>query len=105
MSLSGFRRQLSVAPLAGVERQGRGPMGGGGSEVGVQSSLPLGASIGCGAYPFSVLQPHFHQGQGFGEGGSVSCRERSGRAGSFTFSGLLQPDICGNEGLGGRGDQ
>ena len=67
--------------------------------MGVQSSLPLGASISCGAHYFSVLQPHFHQGQGFG-GGLVSCQERSGRACSFTFSGLLQPDICGDEGLG-----
>ena len=100
MSLSGSRRQLSVAPLAGVERQGRGSVGGGGSEVGVQCSLPLGASTSCGAHPFSVLQPHFHQGQGLGEGGSISCRERSSRACSSTFSGLLQPYFCGDESLG-----
>ena len=100
MSLSGSRRRLSVALLAGVKRQGRGSMGGGGSEVGVQSSLPLRSSTSCGAHPFSVLQPHFHQGQSLGEGGSVSCRERSCRACSFTFSGLLQPGICGDESLG-----
>ena len=41
MSLSGYHRWLFVAPLAGVERQGRGSVDGGGSEVGVQSSLPL----------------------------------------------------------------
>ena len=34
MSLSGFRRRLSVAPLASVEQQGRGSVGGGSSEVG-----------------------------------------------------------------------
>ena len=34
MSLCGSRR-LSVAPLAGVERQGRGSVGGGGAEVGL----------------------------------------------------------------------
>ena len=68
--------------------------------MGVQSSLPLRASTSCGAHPFSVLQPHFHQGQGLGEGGSASCRERSGRACSFAFSRLLQPGICGDEGLG-----
>ena len=83
-----------------MERQGRGSVGGGGSEAGVQSSLPLGAPTICGAHPFSVLQPHFHQGQGLGEGGSVSCRERSGRACSFAFSRLLQPGICGYESLG-----
>ena len=88
MSLSGSRRQMSVALLAGVERQGHGSVGGGGSEVGVQGSLPLGASTSCRAHPFSVLQPHFHQGQSLGEGGSVSCRERSCRACSFTFSGF-----------------
>ena len=94
MSLSGSCRRLSVAPLAGVEQQGHGSVGGGGSEVGVQSSLPLRA------HPLSVQQPHFHQGQGLGEGGSVSYQERSGRACSFTFSGLLQPGICGDESLG-----
>ena len=36
MSLSSFRRRLSVAPLAGVEQQGRGSVRGRGSEVGVQ---------------------------------------------------------------------
>ena len=41
MSLSSSSRRLSVAPLAGVERQGRGSVGGGGSEVGVLCSLPL----------------------------------------------------------------
>ena len=75
-------------------------MGGGGSEVEVQCSLPLRASTSCGAPPFSVLQPHIHQGQGLGEGGLISCRERSSRACSSTFSGLLQPDFCGDESLG-----
>ena len=89
MSLSSSCRRLSVAPLAGVERQGRGSMGGGGSEVGVLCSLPLRASTSCGAHPFSVLQPHLHQGQGLGEGGSVSCRERSSRANGGTRSPVL----------------
>ena len=57
MYLSGSRRRMSVALLAGVERQGSGSVGGGGSEVGVQSFLPLGAFTSCGAHPFSVLQP------------------------------------------------
>ena len=67
--------------------------------MGIQSSLPLRASIGCRTHPFSILQPHFHQGQSLGGGSSVSCREGSSRACSFTFSGVLQSDFCSNEGL------
>ena len=100
MSLSGFRRQRSVAPLAGVERQGRGSVGSGGAELGISCSLPFGPSTICGTHPFSVLLPHFHQGQSSGEGSPVSGSKRSSRACSFTFSGLLQPDFCGDESLG-----
>ena len=46
MPLSGFRRRVSVSSLVHLERQGRGSVGGGGPEVGVQSSLSLGTSIG-----------------------------------------------------------
>ena len=41
MSLSSCGRQLSVAPLAGVERQGRGSLGSGGRVVEISHSLPL----------------------------------------------------------------
>ena len=34
MSLSGFRRRMSVTSLAGVVQQGRGSVGSGGAEVG-----------------------------------------------------------------------
>ena len=35
MSLSGFRRRMSVTSLAGVVQQGRGSVGSGGAEVGI----------------------------------------------------------------------
>ena len=98
MSLSGSRR-LSVTSLAGVERQGHRSMSGGGAEVGLSCSLPVSTSAVCGTHPFSVLQPQFHQGPSHGEGSSVFGAERSCRARSFTFSGLLQPTFCGDESL------
>ena len=73
-------------------------MGGGGSEVGVQSSLSLGASTVYGAHPFSILQPQFHQGGSLGEGGSIITREGSSQAGSFAFFRVLQSNICCDEG-------
>ena len=99
MSLSSFCGRMCVAPLAGVERQGCGSVGGGDAEVGVSCSRPVGPSTVCGTHPFSVLQPQFHQGPSSGEGSPVSGSERSIRARSFTFSRLLQPDFCGDEGL------
>ena len=54
MSLYGSRR-LSVTPLVGVERQGRGSVGGGGAEVGLLF-LPVGTSTVCGTHPFSVIR-------------------------------------------------
>ena len=68
--------------------------------MGVSCSVAVGPSAVCGAHPFSVLQPQFHQGPRSGEGSPVSGSERSIRAHSFTFSRLLQPDFCGDEGLG-----
>ena len=92
-------RRLSVAPLAGVERQGRGSLVSGGLAVGISHSLPSGSHLIQGTHPFSSLLPQFHQGQGFGGGSLFSSEERSDRANSSSFSGLLQPSICGDEGL------
>ena len=99
MSLSGISRQLSVASLAGVERQGLGSVGGGGSAMGLLCAFPVISSTVCGTHPFSVLRPQFHQGQSLGGGSSGFVKERSCRARSFTFSGLLQPSFCGDESL------
>ena len=99
MSLSGCGRRLFVAPLAGVERQGRGSLGSGGLVVGISHSLPLGSRFIQGTHPFPFVQPYVHQGQGLGGGSSLVVGERSDRAGSTSFSRLLQPTVCDNEGL------
>ena len=92
-------RRLSVAPLAGVERQGRGSLGSGGLAVGISHSLPSGSHLIQGTHPFSSLLPQLHQGQGFGGGSQFSSGERSDRTSSSSFSRLLQPSVCGDEGL------
>ena len=62
-------------------------------------SLPVSTSTVCGTHPFCVIRPQFHQGPSPGEGTSVFGAERSLRARSFAFSGLLQPAFCGDESL------
>ena len=99
MSQPGYSRRLSVAPLAGVGRQGRGSLGSGGLEVGISHSLPLDTHLIQGTHPLSGVQSRFHQGQGLGGGGLFSVGEESHRAGSTAISGVLQPVICGDEGL------
>ena len=95
MSLPSRGRRLSVAPLAGVERQGRGSLGSGGLAVGISHSLQSGPHLIQGTHPLSAVQSRFHQGQGLGGRGSFSVGEGSDRAGSPPVSGLLQPVICG----------
>ena len=51
MSQSNRYRRLSVAPLAGVERRGRGTLGSGGLAVGISDSLPLGSHLIQGSHP------------------------------------------------------
>ena len=92
-------RRLSVAPLAGVERQGRGSLGSGSLAVGISHSLPSGSHLIQGTHPFSSLLPQLHQGQGFGGRSSFFVGESSCRASSSSFSRLLQPSFCGDEGL------
>ena len=99
MSLSICGRRLSVAPLAGVERQGCGSLGSGGLAVGISHSLTLGPHLIRGTLTLSLVQPYVHPGQSLGGGGSLVFGERSDRAGSSSFSGLLQPAVCGDEGL------
>ena len=99
MSLSSCGRQLSVAPLAGVERQGRGSLGSEGLAVGISHSLLSDPHFIQGTHPLPCVQPLVHQGQGLGGGGSFSVEEGSYRAGSPPVSGLLQPAVCGDESL------
>ena len=92
-------RRLSVAPLAGVERQGRGSLGSGSFAVGISHSLPSGSHFIQGTHPFSSLLPQLHPGQGFRGRSQFSSGERSGSASSPSLSRLLQPSFCGDEGL------
>ena len=99
MSLSLDNRRLFVAPLAGVERQGRRTLGGGSAAVGLSDTLPHRSSSVLGAHPLSGLCPIVHPGQGLGTGSSFPCREGCSRAGSPSLSRVLQPLICCDESL------
>ena len=92
-------RRLSVAPLAGVERQGCGSLCSGSLAVGISHSLPSDFYVIQGTHPFSSLLPQLHQGQGFGGRSQLSSGERGCRASSPSLSRLLQPSFCGDEGL------
>ena len=100
MSLSNRCRRLSVAPMVHLERRGRGPLGGGGSAGRISHSFLEGSHFIQGAHPFFGLLPQFHPGQSLGAGSGVSAPEGSYRAGSTSFSRLLQLSVCGDEGLG-----
>ena len=69
MSQSNRCRWLSVAPLPGVERRGRGTLGSGSLAVGISNSLPSGSRFIQGSDPFSGLLPRFDQGKSAGGGG------------------------------------
>ena len=99
MSLSNRGRRLSVAPLAGVERQGRGSLGSGSLEVGISDSLPSDSRFIQGTHPLPGLQSRFYPGQGLGGRSSFVVRQGSNRASSSPFSGLLQLVICSDESL------
>ena len=99
MSLSNRNRRLSVAPMAHLERRGRGSLGGGGSPGRISHSVPEGSHFIRGSHPFFGLLPQFHPGQGLGAGSGVAAPEGSFRVGSTSFSRLLQPSFCGDESL------
>ena len=60
--------RLSVPPLAGLEGQGRGTVGGGGAAGGLSHPFPQPTSAVCGAHPYAFVQPLAHQG-GCAQGG------------------------------------
>ena len=99
MSLSSRGRRLSVAPLAGVERQGRGSLGSGSLAVGISHSLPSDSHFIQGTHPLPGLQSRFHPGQGSGGRSPFVAGQGSNRAGSPSLSRLLQPVIRGDESL------
>ena len=81
---------MFVPPLAGLEGQGRGSLGGGGAAGRVSSYLPVGSSAVFGAHPHAFIFPSFHQGEGSGGGDPFSYHERCGGTRSSSFSVLLQ---------------
>ena len=97
--MSNSYRWLFVPPLAGLEGQGRGSLGGGSSPAGVSSFLCQGSSTVSGTHPHAFLRPHVHQGGSSGGGHSCPHFQGSGRTCSSAFSRLLQP-VCGVEDLG-----
>ena len=94
-------RRLSVAPLAGVERRGRGTLGSGVLAVGIPDSLPLGSHLIQGSHPFTGVCLQFHQGQSSGGRGSGSAEQGCLRACSASISRLFQPVIHGYESFRG----
>ena len=99
MSQSNRCRRLSVAPLAGVERRGRGSLGSGSLTVGISNSLPSGSRFIQGTHPFSGVLSQFDQGQSSGGRGPVFTGQGSDRACSSSLSGLLQPVVRSDESL------
>ena len=93
-------RWLSVPPLAGLEGQGRGSVGGGGPPGGVSHTLPPASSSVYRTHPHAFVCPYFHQ-RGCSRGGhpGVDCQGCCGAC-SSSLSWLFQPPVCGLEALG-----
>ena len=93
-------RRLSVPPLAGLEDQGRGSVGGGGPPGRVSHTLSSASSSVYGAHPHAFVGPYFHQG-GRARGGHpcFDCQGCDGAC-SSSVSGLLQPPVCLMKDLG-----
>ena len=68
--------------------------------MGISHSLPLGPHLIRGTHPLPFVQPLVHQGQGLRGGSSLVIGEGGNRASSSSVSRLLQPAVCGDEGLG-----
>ena len=100
MPLSNRSRRLSVAPVAHLERRGRGSLGGGSDSGRISHSFPGRSHFIQGTHPFFGLLSQHHPGQSLSAGGGVSAPEGSHRAGSASFAGLLQPFVCSHEDLG-----
>ena len=93
-------QRLSVPPLAGLEGQGRGSVGGGGAEGGVPYPFPLSSSAVRGAHPYAFLQPFVHQRGCTWVGHPGFDCQGCGGACSTSLSQLLQPSVRGLENLG-----
>ena len=93
-------RRLSVPPLAGLEGQGCGALGGRGAAGRLLSAFPQHSSTFQCSAPNAFLQPHFHQGCCSG-GGHLGprCQGCCGAC-STPFSRLLQLSVRSVEDLG-----
>ena len=67
--------------------------------LGISHSLSCGPHTIQGTHPLSFVRPLVHQGQSPGSGSTLSGREGSSGACSSSVTGLLQPVVCGDEGL------
>ena len=92
-------RWLSVPPLAGLEGQGRGFVGGGGPQGGVSHTLPPASSSVYGTHHHAFVCPYFHQ-RGCSRGGhpAVDCHGCCGAC-SSSLSRLFQPPVSDLEEL------
>ena len=84
-------RRLSVPPLAGLEGQRCGALGGGGVAVRIPHSFPLQTFSNQGSHLPAFLPPFVHQRGGSGGGYSGPCGQECGGACSSAFPRLLQP--------------
>ena len=82
-------RRLSVPPLAGLEGQRCGALGGGGVAVRIPHSFPLQTSFIQGSHLPAFLPPFLHQRGGAGGGYSGSCSQECGGACSSAFPRLF----------------
>ena len=91
---------MSAPPLAGLEGQGCGAVGGGSAEVWLSSALPQHPSAVRSSNPNAFVQPHLHQGGCAGGGHlGLNCQRCCGAC-STPFSRLLQPSVRCVEDLG-----
>ena len=93
-------RRLSVPPLAGLEGQGHGSVGGGVAAGGVPHPFPLPSSTICGAHPYAFVQPLVHQ-RGCARGSHPGFNYQGcGGDCSSSLSRFLQSSVRGLENLG-----
>ena len=93
-------RWLSVPPLAGLEGQGRGSVGGGGPPGGVLHTLPPASSSAYRTHPHAFVCPYFLQrGCSWGGHPDVDCQGCCGAC-SSSLSRLFQLPVSGLEDLG-----
>ena len=91
---------MSVPPLASLEGQGCGAVGGGGAEVWLSSAFPQHPSAVRDSNPNAFVQPHLHQGGCSGGGHlGLNCQGCCGVC-SAPFSRLLQLSVRCVEDLG-----